>query len=138
MKALDHALAAVIPTAWGLVGVEVGPRGVRQLRLPQPTERDAWDALGGPPLGSRVRPEALGDLAGRLRAYFRGEPTAFADVVGLDGVTVFQRAVYTAARDIPFGQVIAYGDLAARAGHPRAARAVGQALAHNPACLIIP
>jgi len=138
VKALDRALTAVIPTAWGLLGVEVGPRGVRQLRLPQSTERRAWDALGSPPLGSRVKPEALGDLVGRLRAYLRGEPTAFADAVDLDGVTAFQRAVYTAARDIPCGQVITYGDLAARAGHPGAARAVGQALARNPVCLIIP
>ena len=138
MRALAGAVATLVPTAWGLVGVEVGPRGVRQLRLPLPTERAAWDALGGPPARARARPAALGGLAARLQAYFRGEPTAFDDVVDLDGVTAFQRAVYTAARDIPGGQVIAYVDLAARAGHPRSARAVGQALARNPVCLIIP
>ena len=138
MTARDDAVAAVVPTAWGLVGVEVGSRGVRQLRLPLSTERGAWDALGRPPVGRRVRPEALGDLARRLQAYFRGEPTAFTDVVDLDGVTVFQRAVYGAARDVPCGQVSSYRDLAARTGYPGAARAVGQALARNQVCIIIP
>ncbi|MBI3952995.1 MAG: methylated-DNA--[protein]-cysteine S-methyltransferase [Chloroflexi bacterium] len=131
-------MATLVPTSCGLVGVELGAHGVRQLRLPQATEQTAWEALGSPDATRRVQPQALGDLAARLQAYFRGEPAAFPDEVDLDKATAFQRAVYAAARQVPYGQRISYSDLAARAGYPQAARAVGQALARNPACLIIP
>lgn len=44
----------------------------------------------------------------------------------------FARAVYTAVRRIPPGQVATYGQVAAMLGHPRAARAVGTALSRLP------
>ncbi len=49
----------------------------------------------------------------------------------------FQR-VYEELSEVPAGQTLTYGELARRAGRPGAARAVGQALAHNPICLLIP
>lgn len=50
----------------------------------------------------------------------------------------FHRAVYDAARTIPVGRTCTYAELAAAAGSPKAARAVGQALARNPFPLIVP
>src|SRR3972149_1082691 len=50
----------------------------------------------------------------------------------------FQRRVLLAALKIPHGQVTTYGEIARRIGHPKAARAVGQALGHNPIPLVIP
>jgi methylated-DNA-protein-cysteine methyltransferase-like protein len=47
-------------------------------------------------------------------------------------VTRFHRAVYRLVRDIPRGQVVTYGQVAAILGWPRAARAVGQAMRHCP------
>ncbi len=55
-----------------------------------------------------------------------------------DGVPRFHRAVYEAARTIPAGSTHTYGEMAALAGAPRAARAVGHALACNPFPLIVP
>jgi methylated-DNA-protein-cysteine methyltransferase-like protein len=44
----------------------------------------------------------------------------------------FARAVYALVRTVPRGRVATYGQIAAILGHPRAARAVGTALAHLP------
>jgi methylated-DNA-[protein]-cysteine S-methyltransferase len=58
--------------------------------------------------------------------------------VDLDGLPPFQRKVLLAERRVPYGRTITYGALAAKVGRPRAARAVGQALAHNPVPLVVP
>jgi O-6-methylguanine DNA methyltransferase len=53
-------------------------------------------------------------------------------------LTEFERAVLLKALDIPHGQVRPYGWIAREIGHPKAVRAVGTALAHNPIPLFIP
>ncbi len=53
-------------------------------------------------------------------------------------VTPFEREVLELLRTIPPGEVITYGDLAARLGRPKASRAVGQVCAINPAILVVP
>jgi methylated-DNA-[protein]-cysteine S-methyltransferase len=50
----------------------------------------------------------------------------------------FHRRVYGMVRRIPAGSILSYGAVAKRVGSPRAARAVGQALGHNPWALIVP
>lgn len=50
----------------------------------------------------------------------------------------FFQKVYEELWQVPAGETITYGELAARVGNPRAARAVGQAMARNPVCLLIP
>lgn len=52
--------------------------------------------------------------------------------------TPFQMKVWQALRQIPFGSVISYGELAAQLGHPKAARAVGTAVAANRIGYLIP
>lgn len=52
--------------------------------------------------------------------------------------TPFQKAVLEAVAAIPFGQTRTYGAVASVAGRPRAARAVGQVMGHNPLPLIFP
>jgi AraC family transcriptional regulator of adaptative response/methylated-DNA-[protein]-cysteine methyltransferase len=52
--------------------------------------------------------------------------------------TAFQRRVWLALREIPPGSTASYGDIAARMGNPRAARAVAQACASNPVAVAIP
>ena len=68
-----------------------------------------------------------------------GEPTdlSFIDV-DLDQTGEFEQLVYAAARAIPPGETVTYGELAARIGVPRGARAVGRALGRNPCPIIVP
>jgi methylated-DNA-[protein]-cysteine S-methyltransferase len=56
----------------------------------------------------------------------------------MERLPAFQRRVYEAAREIPPGTTVSYGDLAARLGSPGAARAVGQALGRNPFAIVVP
>jgi O-6-methylguanine DNA methyltransferase len=56
----------------------------------------------------------------------------------LRGRTEFERAVWSKALEIPRGEVRPYGWIAAEIGRPRAVRAVGTALAHNPVPLVVP
>ena len=56
----------------------------------------------------------------------------------LRGLTRFERAVLTKAREIPRGEVRSYGWIAKEIGAPKAVRATGTALAHNPVPLLIP
>ena len=56
----------------------------------------------------------------------------------MQDVAPFHRRVYEAARAIPPGKTLAYGDIAARLGAAGAARAVGQALGRNPFPIVVP
>jgi methylated-DNA-[protein]-cysteine S-methyltransferase len=79
------------------------------------------------------------ELVDRLRSFLAGEPIAFADVVlDLDGATPFQRAAVEVLRAVPRGEVVTYGELAALAGRPGAARAAGTVCARNRFALVVP
>lgn len=52
--------------------------------------------------------------------------------------TPFQRAVWSALQNIPFGTTLSYSELAQKAGYPKAHRAVGTAVGKNPIAFIIP
>lgn len=80
----------------------------------------------------------VAEAARQLRGYLEGERSAFDLAVDLRFLTDFQRQVLLAAAQVPRGQVATYGEIARQIGHPRAARAVGQALGHNPVPIIIP
>jgi O-6-methylguanine DNA methyltransferase len=58
--------------------------------------------------------------------------------VDLTGLNEFQRLVLTKTMEIPHGEVRPYAWVAEEIGHPRAQRAVGTALAHNPIPFVIP
>jgi methylated-DNA-[protein]-cysteine S-methyltransferase len=73
----------------------------------------------------------------QLQAYFRGELREFDVPLALKG-TEFQRRVWNALREIPYGETISYLQLAERIGNPRAVRAVGLANGSNPIPIIVP
>jgi methylated-DNA-[protein]-cysteine S-methyltransferase len=78
-------------------------------------------------------------LVRRLKAYVEGVMDDFRDVVIDPGPqTEFRLRVIEHCRQIPPGSTLTYGQLAARAGHPRAARAVGNCMAANRIPLIVP
>lgn len=72
-----------------------------------------------------------------IQAYFRSELTRFSIPYLLRG-TDFQREVWTALAQVPYGKTISYQELARKSGHPDACRAVGTACSKNPINLIIP
>jgi methylated-DNA-[protein]-cysteine S-methyltransferase len=87
------------------------------------------------PSGS-VTPDALG---ARLTDYFAGSDVLFDDVeLDLSWASQFQGAVAVALRGVMSGEVVTYGELAALAGYPGAARAAGSFCARNRFALIVP
>lgn len=73
----------------------------------------------------------------QLEQYFAGERREF-DLPLLPEGTEFQRAVWSALREIPFGETRSYGEIAAAVGRPNAARAVGMANNRNPIAIVVP
>ena len=94
---------------------------------------------GGAPEGRfpEKRTPLLGKAAGQLLEYFRGERKKF-DLPLDPAGTAFQRKVWQELERIPFGTVATYGEIAARTGRPKGARAVGQANHCNPIPILIP
>jgi methylated-DNA-[protein]-cysteine S-methyltransferase len=80
---------------------------------------------------------AIAPIRAQVEAYFAGERKDFDLPLSPDG-TQFQRDVWDGLLTIPFGQVLSYGELAARVGRAGAFRAVGAANGANPIALIIP
>jgi methylated-DNA-[protein]-cysteine S-methyltransferase len=79
------------------------------------------------------------ELLQRLHSYFAGERVTFADVpLDEDWGTPFQAALARALRDVPWGEVVSYGELSALAGRARAARAAGTFCAENRFSLFVP
>ena len=103
-------------------------RGVREIGLP---DDDLLDVLGDT--------EAARDeqVARALDRVVRGAGATQLDVpLDLDGVDGFRRTVLeTLVREVGWGETVSYGELAAMAGRPRAARAVGQRDARQPAAV---
>ena len=78
-------------------------------------------------------------LVRRLQAYAAGVPAPLGDVpVDFGPLGEFQRRVLEQCRLIPYGRTMSYGELAAKAGAPRAARAVGNCMAANRLPLLVP
>lgn len=73
----------------------------------------------------------------QLREYFAGERKVFALPLAPEG-TAFQKKVWAALRDIPWGETRSYGDIARAIGKPTACRAVGMANGRNPLPIFIP
>lgn len=81
----------------------------------------------------------LRSLARRLQRFCHGPSDDFLDIqLDLREHTDFQRAVVNCCRKVPAGEMLTYADLAKQAGHPRAARAVGQVMAANRFPIIVP
>lgn len=74
----------------------------------------------------------------QLREYFDGQRTDFNVPIDRSERLGFRGEVLTALEHVPFGATVTYGQLAARAGRPKAARAVGTAMSTNPIGIIVP
>ena len=84
------------------------------------------------------RREDPGGLTAAMAAYFRGELRAIEGLPVQTAGTTFQRAVWSALREIPCGTTISYAALATRIGRPSAVRAVGLANGANPIGIVVP
>jgi methylated-DNA-[protein]-cysteine S-methyltransferase len=116
-------------TPLGALTLIASARGLRALRFPG----------RGAALAAAVRdPEALADAARQLDEYFAGERTAFDLPVDLGDGTPFQRRVWAALREIPYGTTVTYTELAEAVGRPDIVRAVAAAVGRTPVPIVVP
>jgi methylated-DNA-[protein]-cysteine S-methyltransferase len=139
MSAQQHY--CLFDAAIGTCGVAWSERGLTHLQLPEAdraaTERRLKNSAGCEAPANP--PDAIAQAIAALRAYFAGDPVDFGSLpVDLADVPAFHRKVYAAARRIGFGRTASYGEIARQVDALGAARAVGQALAHNPLPVIVP
>jgi methylated-DNA-[protein]-cysteine S-methyltransferase len=73
----------------------------------------------------------------QLTEYFDGRRSAFDVPLVMTG-SDFERRVWNALLEIPYGESTSYGEIARRVGEPGAARAVGVANARNPIAVVVP
>jgi len=128
---------AALPTELGEVRVFWSEVGLLRVCLPGDDSRT--EGLGDAARGSL--PAAWGrTLADQLSALASGSPADFSQVpLDLRALTPFQREVLAACAEIPWGEVLTYGELAKRTGRKvTASRAVGKALSLNPVPLVVP
>jgi methylated-DNA-[protein]-cysteine S-methyltransferase len=85
----------------------------------------------------RQDPAAVKVAREQVLAYFQGKRRDFKLKLAPEG-TEFQRRVWEALVEIPYGETRSYGELAAQLGKPTASRAVGGANGANPICVIVP
>ena len=98
-----------------------------------PTAKDFYE----PKEGWVKYDQPFGDLKTQLEEYFAGTRRSFDLPLSFHG-TDFRQGVWRALCDIPYGEVITYGELAKRIGNPNAFRAVGLANGANRLPIIIP
>ena len=157
---MKPTLILVFPSRLGWMAIVTAGKTLQRLTFGHPTAAAAKAAItklwGGnctdihvirPKRGlktgrlSRQDPSADGvnAIVGRLQAYAAGRPDDFRDIRLDPGpVRAFQQRVLAECRRIPYGSTATYAELAAKAGSPGAARAVGNCMAGNPIPLVIP
>lgn len=90
------------------------------------------------PCGQVGTPTRLTDqMAQQLHEYFQGRRQAFEVPYLLQG-TPFQKRVWAALCQIPYGQTRSYRDIARTIGNPKGCRAVGMANHQNPLMILVP
>lgn len=138
-----------IETSLGTFTIRCSERGVREIAFGadqksaksrsgrQPTETAAANNnIHRAQAASRARQWSL-QMARELKEYAAGNRTKFTVPLDLSG-TRFQKRVWKALCNIPYGQTRSYGEIARQVGNPHGARAVGMANHYNPVAIVVP
>lgn len=130
---------AVFPTDLGWGALLATKREVVQLVLGRVSAAAALADVNTSLIEDATPRHTWQRLIKRLQDFAGGRIVDFSDVpLALADLTPFQQAIVRECRKIPYGKTISYGELADRAGSPRAARAVGSTMSACRQAIIIP
>jgi methylated-DNA-[protein]-cysteine S-methyltransferase len=139
-EGVADAVFTRLSTPLGRLLVVQGPQGIVRIGFEEEAE-DRLLAQVAAGLGPRIL-ASDGELAAArdaLSAYLEGEGDTLELPYDLRLAGAFRGEVLeTLHREVGRGEVITYGGLAERSGHPRAYRAVGTACARNPVPIVVP
>ncbi len=132
--------ARTLDSPIGSLFVVAGQRGIVRAAFEEEDPDRVLEATLATSAASRGRASGrtVDAFARELEAYFDRRLRTFSTPVDLALVAGFARRVLETAARIPYGVVASYGELARRAGSPRAGRAAGNALRRNPVAILIP
>lgn len=143
----DRAAAeGLVDVAYATLDSPVGPllaaatpRGLVRVTFPTPRVEEVLTELAEQ-LSPRLleSPQRLDEVRRELEEYFEGRRRRFELALDWRLSRGFYRDVLRATARVPYGQTATYGEVAARAGRPRAHRAAGSALGSNPIPLVVP
>jgi len=128
-------------TPLGRLGVAWSERGLVAVQLPEARASETRARLlrRAPEAREAAPPLVVQGALDGISALLRGERRDLSGVpLDVSRVPPFHQRVYDAARGIPAGATLTYGEVATKIGAPGEARAVGQALARNPFAIVVP
>lgn len=137
---IEHIACDGLDSPIGMLWFACSEQGVCKLVFPSEGAEAAlhrWLASHAPHHERLPTNPFLEQARAEVRDYFAGRRQTFTVPLDLRGPP-FQRRVWRALTDIPYGQTVSYGSLARRLGDPKAARAVGAACGANPVPIIAP
>lgn len=138
-EGLIEVAYAGVDSPFGPVLLAATDRGVVRLNLPVYDPDDFLARISAEISPAILESPARLDPARReLEAYFEGKLRRFSVPLDWRLIHGFQDKVLKATAAIPYGETLSYGEVAAEAGNPRAFRAAGTALGHNPLPLLVP
>ena len=128
----------LVDTPVGQLLVAVTDRGLCEVSFDPEPEREVETLARN--FGARVlrSPRPTDETRRQLDEYFAGERHDFELPLDLGLTREFGRAVLDQLARVPYGELTTYGALAAQAGRPRAARAVGTVMNRNPVPIVLP
>jgi methylated-DNA-[protein]-cysteine S-methyltransferase len=124
------------PIGWLFVAVT--DRGLCRIEFDPEPDRDAEELARTHGVRILRAPRPVEPARRQLGEYFEGGRTVFELPIDLRGDAPFRRKVLAELARVPYGNVTTYGTLAAQAGRPRAARAVGTIMNRNPVPIVLP
>ncbi len=130
--------AMMTDTPVGLLGLAAGPAGLVRVSYSRDEDRFLLGVLHR--FGDRpVLRDPLDRERRALDRYFAGDRLTFEELrFDLSELPPFEQRVLEATAAIPPGRVATYAQVAGKAGNPRASRAAGNALNHNPVAIVVP
>ncbi len=135
--------AQLFKTQWGWGAVLYSSKGLKEIFLPKPFKAEIFQELPKGvvvvedepyPVGAGLKPAPTLQIV----EYFSGKRSQFDIDLDLEELTQFQISVYRETIKIPYGQTMAYQELAKAVRLPQGARAVARALSQNPIPIVIP
>ena len=132
-KSNERVRCLEVTTPIGIIRLEGTPDELHFIQLPG----EHFGTSKYPKVSSSESYPALRKAEDGLNRYFKGENVRWM-AEGMPNMTPFQKDVYKALVKVERGQVVTYGQLAEKAGHPGSARAIGRAMATNPWSILVP
>lgn len=149
MRYPDYPAWTCVDTALGELLIVTTHKGVRRSHFAAPdaelgrlgaAEHSSFLDAAARALGRQPQPagEELKPLVDQVIQWFDGERQNFDVTLDLSGIEGFRLALYRVIQEVPFGETVSYGEAAALAGSPLAARAAGTACRDVPISLFLP